>query len=208
MSECLGVDQLNWERCVGRDRKFLLEDSIGSIACSTCVSSEISHLRQEAKRLEQLSHEDDLTGLPNRRYLQQRFSELAQEDDTFGLLYVDIINFGLVNSKNGHDSGDRMLINVAEFLSFDTKKMDGHAARLGGDEFGLLVRVGDKTLLDTVASRLRTEFLEQEFTIAYNSRAKEDEQLGLNIGTAMHSKNMTYAELQVCADPKGRGLKS
>lgn len=99
--------------------------------------------RTEAKLLEQISTCDSLTGLMNRRAIEERFSDLlAQGFDTFAL--VDLDRFKAVNDLHGHQVGDAALVACAQALRGGSDR-DTIAVRLGGEEFVVLLR-GPRTL--------------------------------------------------------------
>lgn len=81
---------------------------------------------------------DALTDLPNRRRLNERAAELLDDPDraTVALMLLDLDFFKEVNDTLGHDSGDRLLVEVAERLR--TAAGDALVTRLGGDEFAVL----------------------------------------------------------------------
>jgi diguanylate cyclase (GGDEF)-like protein len=82
---------------------------------------------------------DELTGLPNRRSLDQALrAALSSGDSPVGLLMLDLDRFKDVNDALGHPSGDTLLIEVAARLR-DHVGDDGLVARLGGDEFAVLL---------------------------------------------------------------------
>lgn len=86
---------------------------------------------------------DPLTGLSNRRALDDVLERLAHEDpDTRGratLLHIDLDRFKQINDTLGHAAGDAMLMHAAEVLRQNTRKVD-LVARIGGDEFVVLIR--------------------------------------------------------------------
>ena len=91
----------------------------------------------EAK-IRELADFDVLTGLPNRRLLNDRISQLlaaAERDETpFALLFLDLDHFKRINDSLGHSVGDELLCAVANRLAGAVRKVDT-LARLGGDEF-------------------------------------------------------------------------
>ncbi|MFD9698655.1 putative bifunctional diguanylate cyclase/phosphodiesterase [Lentzea sp. NPDC059081] len=98
-------------------------------------------LRQAAKN-EHEAHHDALTGLANRTLLARRM-ELAVEkarkkDEPLALLIVDLDRFKEVNDSLGHHTGDLLLRQVANRLSWAVRDTD-LVARLGGDEFAVLL---------------------------------------------------------------------
>jgi diguanylate cyclase (GGDEF)-like protein len=93
-------------------------------------------LRQREAHFRQLAHTDPLTGLENRRGLQQALLQSGQENAV--LIGIDLDGFKIVNDMRGHDVGDSVLTEVAARLRRNL--LDGDvAARLGGDEFAVLM---------------------------------------------------------------------
>jgi diguanylate cyclase (GGDEF)-like protein len=109
------------------------------------------------QRIEQLSHTDALTGLPNRRLLGDRVEfalSMAQRDGTsFALLFLDLDRFKHINDSLGHHFGDRVLIDVAERIKKCLRQVDT-VARLGGDEFVMLGHQADAAGAEATARRV------------------------------------------------------
>ncbi|WP_082496513.1 diguanylate cyclase [Aminobacter sp. DSM 101952] len=95
--------------------------------------------RFEADMLERLSERDALTGLLNRRAIEQNFERFRSEGYRT-LAVLDLDHFKAINDVHGHVVGDAVLKAVAEALQADPQV---HAFRLGGEEFVLLVRGED-----------------------------------------------------------------
>ena len=95
-------------------------------------------LQQARTANRELSFYDPLTHLPNRRLMLDRLEQAqvsSSRNQHFGaLLILDLDNFKTLNDTQGHDTGDRLLIQVAQRL-VSTIRQDDTAARLGGDEF-------------------------------------------------------------------------
>ena len=102
------------------------------------VKARTQELERANKRLRNLSFRDELTGLPNRRFVIEEIEKLIHDRDRYGtnfsVLFVDLDKFKVVNDNHGHDCGDEVLKWVAEFLSTHTRKNDV-VCRLAGDEF-------------------------------------------------------------------------
>jgi diguanylate cyclase (GGDEF)-like protein len=98
----------------------------------------IQDLLKRIKRLKQLSLCDELTGLFNRRKLEedlQRYIELHKRHNIlFSIIMIDIDNFKNINDTRGHIIGDRVLKQVADILKNNIRKSD-RAYRYAGDEF-------------------------------------------------------------------------
>jgi diguanylate cyclase (GGDEF)-like protein len=93
-----------------------------------------------AKTLKQLSERDSLTGLLNRRVIEDRFTMLRQEGFT-ALAVIDLDHFKRINDTFGHAQGDLVLKAVGKALQGDDA--DAMAFRMGGEEFLLLLRGSD-----------------------------------------------------------------
>lgn len=104
-----------------------------------------AELLEAKSRLEVSALHDWLTGLPNRRYLDdilaQHCSHLGQSGGSIAVLHIDLDLFKQINDSMGHVAGDTMLIHVARLLS-QRVDADDFVARVGGDEF-IIVRCVD-----------------------------------------------------------------
>ena len=99
-------------------------------------------LRRQAAETARLALLDPLTGLPNRRLLNERLERAAaasaRTGDSVGLILLDIDRFKEVNDTLGHPRGDALLVEVARRLKEVVRDTDT-VARLGGDEFAVLL---------------------------------------------------------------------
>ena len=107
----------------------------------------------------QLAIEDVLTGLPNRRYidetLRRTLRRAKRHAEHFAVLLVDLNDFKQVNDRFGHQAGDALLVEVARRLRGFLREAD-FAGRLGGDEFLVIVHgVGDGVSARSARERLR-----------------------------------------------------
>lgn len=114
----------------------------------------------EAQLQHQVMH-DSLTGLPNRAYLRDRLERAIarlQRDGSqrFGLLYVDIDRFKLINDSLGHIVGDAVLKETSERLATCVRAPDV-VARLAGDEFAVLL---EQVQLPETASKIARRILQ------------------------------------------------
>lgn len=106
---------------------------------------------------------DELTGLPNRRLIEQSVKALIEADTApFALAFIDVDGFKHVNDFYGHNIGDALLVQIAERVGMALRPSD-MLARLSGDEFLLLISpASDADQLrhdvDAVAERLRQPF--------------------------------------------------
>jgi diguanylate cyclase (GGDEF)-like protein len=105
--------------------------------------SDISLLKQREQQLEQITHYDPLTGLPNRILLVDRMNlALAQSKRNNCLMavcYLDVDNFQSVNDQLGHEASDQLLIETTQRIK-NTLREEDTLARTGGDEFVFLLQ--------------------------------------------------------------------
>lgn len=118
---------------------------------------DITESKLANERIERLAHFDQLTGLPNRTLLKDRFTNalsLAQRSgETLAVMFLDIDNFKDINDTLGHDIGDQVLMEVARRLKASLRGEDT-LARQGGDEFILILPGSDANGAARVASKL------------------------------------------------------
>jgi diguanylate cyclase (GGDEF)-like protein len=144
---------------------------------------------------------DMITGLPNRRYmmnyLESITTQLIKTEAPFALMFMDIDNFKTVNDNAGHDAGDDVLRQIAEYLSdvYTNAKLFrpsagtlNISARIGGDEFIKIVpNVSTESEAEEIAKKILNDFhpkVPNQFIEKY--------ELGISIGVALypqHSSN-------------------
>ena len=116
--------------------------------------------RTETQRLqlEALATHDPLTGLHNRRAMEQELQiaiEVHKRNHvSFGLVMLDLDHFKRVNDQYGHDAGDRVLVAFADLIRKFTRKVD-RVFRFGGEEFILLLPSVEILGLQTATANLR-----------------------------------------------------
>jgi diguanylate cyclase (GGDEF)-like protein len=122
--------------------------------------SEARYAELEAAKaaIEHNALHDSLTGLPNRRYLDDvlkaRAGHAGRNGGTLALLHIDLDRFKQINDTLGHAAGDAMLVHAAETLSANAGPHD-FVARIGGDEFVVVAMVnGGEGPLAALAERI------------------------------------------------------
>ncbi|SFM48818.1 sensor domain-containing diguanylate cyclase [Marinobacter pelagius] len=119
---------------------------------------------QRTEELQRLARIDALTGLKNRRGLDELLeaeierSDRSQQD--FGLIWLDIDHFKAINDRHGHQAGDEILCRVALWLRANVRPYD-QPGRWGGDEFVVLLSPCDAPTLERIARRI-CEGVEEE----------------------------------------------
>jgi two-component system chemotaxis response regulator CheY len=121
------------------------------------------HREIEAKNklLDEMAHTDPLTGLPNRRAIEdwaaRQLRGAARHGYAIWVANADLDNFKSINDSYGHDAGDQVLQKFGEVLRESTRASD-ISGRMGGDEFLLVM-----THLDEKSARLTVERLRKQF---------------------------------------------
>lgn len=99
---------------------------------------DITARKKDEQRIRELADFDTLTGLPNRRLLRDRFSQMLavaeREEGEIAIIFLDLDHFKRINDSLGHSVGDELLCQVAHRLETVIRRGDT-LARLGGDEF-------------------------------------------------------------------------
>ncbi|MFG1491021.1 diguanylate cyclase, partial [Oceanospirillum sp. HFRX-1_2] len=129
-------------------RAIVVKDEDGHVARLVGTHMDLTEIRAVQKQLEEsrqqlkkMAFYDALTGLPNRRLLEDRMTELLGQSQKMGnvlaVAMMDLDGFKQVNDTLGHDVGDELLKAVSGRLTLCMRDSD-MIARLGGDEFVLL----------------------------------------------------------------------
>jgi diguanylate cyclase (GGDEF)-like protein/PAS domain S-box-containing protein len=157
----------NEYRVIGRDgqshwissRGKTLRDAAGRATRMIGVSQDITERKRQEEEARFLAHHDTLTGLPNRRLLEDRLRQALfgaqRRGEKVAVMMIDLDRFKQVNDALGHRAGDRVLAEAARRVAGCVRRADT-LARHGGDEFVVVVTgvraaedcrtVGDKVL--------------------------------------------------------------
>lgn len=140
------------------------------LAEGVAISAAFYHLHRQNQQLlhthqqlEQVAITDALTSLRNRRAFEEDLATELQIARRLGqplsLVILDVDGLKMVNDRQGHSQGDRLLCEVAAIL-LDNLRLSDRAYRLGGDEFAVILAGSTHTNLQTPLERLRQAFLE------------------------------------------------
>src|SRR5262245_50477286 len=170
-------------------------DEVGALAAACNglldrISEREATLRRELaerthaqRRLEELTHYDPVTKLPDRQYFSRQIErvllESAEKGSAGALMLIDVSNFKLVNDTLGHDAGDSLLLLLATRLTASLRKSDT-LCRLRGDEFALILEeTSGEGQISAVAEKILSQ-VRQPFPLA-----EREVRVGVSIGIAV-----------------------
>jgi diguanylate cyclase len=120
---------------------------VSEIETSKDKSEEYAHsleikVQERTKQLEEMTRIDPLTGLWNKRYLDETITRVLRaaerRSEPVTLVYIDVDDFKIINDTQGHQKGDEVLRSIATLIKQISRKEDS-CFRFGGDEFCLIL---------------------------------------------------------------------
>ncbi|WP_187394911.1 GGDEF domain-containing protein [Pigmentiphaga aceris] len=160
----------------------------------------VQHVRtqmQTTRHLQTLAHTDGLTGLHNRRYLDDELEKACQRARRTGtslsVLMADIDHFKLFNDTYGHLRGDDCLRQVAVVFLRRQQRCDDVACRYGGEEFAMILPACDLDATRMLATQLCNEVR----ALGIDHERSKQGRVTLSIG---------IATMQGASDPRGKDL--
>jgi diguanylate cyclase (GGDEF)-like protein len=171
-----------WDSVLKYDRP----DEIGELTKG--INSLLLVLHEQVRKLESMSRTDSLTGIANRRKLDERLplemSRLARHADPLSLLLIDVDHFKKYNDLYGHPEGDVALKKVASVLAACSRQQD-LAARFGGEEFAILLPNTDEAGALAVAEKIMLEMSKLEIP---HAQSPTSPRLSVSVGGTTWSK--------------------
>lgn len=173
------------------------------------VARRTEELSQANERLERLALTDPLTGLFNRRYLEQaldlEITRQRRQKRPFSLLMIDVDHFKQYNDAHGHPRGDEVLRRLAKIFHASLRASD-IIARIGGEEFVVLLLDVELPTARAAAEKVREAVAEHAFPFG------EQQPLGrvtVSVGVASWPKHgETAEEVLAAADRALYGSKA
>ncbi|MFY0641974.1 MAG: sensor domain-containing diguanylate cyclase [Bermanella sp.] len=153
------------------------------------------------RQLYQRANYDQLTGLANRHYFEDYFircvAACQRRSDKFGILYVDLNDFKIINDTCGHATGDSVLT-ISSAILLDCVRADDVVCRFGGDEFVVLLsRVDSPDDVQKVIFRINEEMAKVQFVEQHAVK------ISASIGFSIYPKDgNTLEKLLHAADHK------
>jgi diguanylate cyclase (GGDEF)-like protein len=139
---------------VGRDNDPPDRAAIQYLEITSRRASERIAMLRAFEQSQTQASSDPLTGLANRRSLENRVHDLQRERVPFGVAYGDLDHFKLLNDTHGHEAGDQALRLFSRVLRDSIRPTD-IASRYGGEEFVLVLPGADTDAASRVLERIR-----------------------------------------------------
>ncbi|HET6420752.1 MAG TPA: diguanylate cyclase [Geobacteraceae bacterium] len=144
----------------------------GELVARVKVHLKIKTLQDQLKQANELllaiSHTDHLTGLYNRRYLEEtlerEFRRTQRKGNNLAVMILDIDHFKMVNDTYGHQQGDYVLCKIAALFQRVLREYDT-AARFGGEEFIAVIPETSLSEARNIAERIRASIEETLFSV-------------------------------------------
>jgi diguanylate cyclase (GGDEF)-like protein len=123
-------------------------------------------LKENEIKIRELMLTDPLTGVANRRYLdqclEQELQRIQRYGDKFSVIMTDLDFFKRINDKYGHNTGDTVLVKFTKVLNDNVRASD-FVARYGGEEFVILLPDTDQEGATELAERIRLDVVQHRF---------------------------------------------
>ncbi|HEY8910184.1 MAG TPA: diguanylate cyclase [Desulfosporosinus sp.] len=162
-------------------------------------------LEKANQRLKIMSNMDVVTGIPNRRSLddtlKREWSRCLRDGKSLSLILVDIDNFKRYNDNYGHLQGDKCLRKVAKALVSVVKRSSDFVGRFGGEEFAAILANTDYDNTEKVAEQMRKR-IEELKIIHEKSSTVPYITISLGAATITPTFNTSFLELLSAADQK------
>lgn len=163
------------------------------------VALERADWQERATQFQLMSITDPLTGLLNRRYLEERLTEELNRSSRYNYpmscLMIDIDDFKKYNDLNGHQAGDVALKITAHSLKAALRSADV-ACRYGGEEFCVLLPQTSVSEAGVIAERMRQRVAETDYPFG---KSQPMGTVSISIGISTLAKNIDTAEKVIAA---------
>jgi diguanylate cyclase (GGDEF)-like protein/PAS domain S-box-containing protein len=144
---------VRWLRSTG----YPVRAKDGTVVRIIGTTEDITAEHERVETLDKLAFTDSLTGLANRAALFREIESRCTAGTEFGLMFVDLDRFKVLNDTLGHVAADRLLKGIGDVIK-GTLPPDAYVARLGGDEFAVLIgSIAEKQGLEALAHALLDE---------------------------------------------------
>ncbi len=136
------------------------------------------------EKLRDTSLRDAMTGLYNRRFLEefidQVMSQVQREGETYSVMMLDVDFFKMVNDTYGHDVGDKVIAEIGVVLKENIREAD-LAIRYGGEEFIVMLHNADEPGTQAVAKKIHSAFGNLIFDVGVGETMQKTMSIGISM---------------------------
>ena len=192
LDKCIGGEVVNyqdWFDMPALGKRFMdvtyypVSGSEGDVVGVVVNSHDITEWKRTEDKLKHLATHDSLTGMYNRKVLEQRLrNELlraARYNHDVSVFMIDLDHFKPINDTYGHQVGDDVLIAIAKVLEGSIRKTDS-AARYGGEEFIIILPETPLSEAEELAERLRSHIADHVIPIDDGREIKITASIGVS----------------------------
>lgn len=172
---------------------FIGDDEMEVERIKSCVNS-IKHYFEAAKpviesqilmeKLKDTSLRDAMTGLYNRRFLEEFIDKIVHQanrsKDTYSIMMLDVDFFKKVNDTYGHDVGDRVIVAIGQLLQENIRESD-LAIRYGGEEFVVMLHNATDEGTQEIANKIHSKFAELKFDVGVGESIQKTMSIGISM---------------------------
>lgn len=181
----------NGDRIPIEDSAAPIKNAQGNIMGVVIVFRDYSEKRLRLQEIEYLSFHDHLTGLYNRRYMDDAIARLdTARNLPLTIMVIDVNGLKLTNDAFGHEAGDSLLEALGKILKSECRS-DDIIARMGGDEFHILLPRTDaaeagriKDRINKAAAEVRLKSVILSLAIGYDTKTKPEQDIDSIITSA------------------------
>lgn len=173
---------------------------IGILWLTLLLGRELTRRHSAERNLEELAATDSLTGLPNRRQLDQvlrrEWARAQRTQRPIAVLMIDVDHFRSFNERHGHAGGDEALRRVADAIGCSLLRPTDLAARYGGEEFVAILPDTDLAGARTLAERIRVSVQ------ALPPYGEDEKPVSISIGVGVYAPGtaLSLGDLMASAD--------
>ncbi len=188
-------DGLTINAILEKSKEILLMRNLQAVRQTERLQRTAATLETRTRELEENSRRDGLTGIFNRRYLDEYLEKEFEQAKAHGwplsIAFVDLDHFKQVNDTYGHQAGDLVLQGAADVLQ-DSVRPSDVVARYGGEEFVVLLCGTDRDGANEVARRLVETFRAKSHDVGNERKLT----VTASIGVATFDSRTTYPSIE------------
>lgn len=165
-----------------KDEVEFMKKNISSIKHYLEAAKPVIESQILMEKLRDTSLRDGMTGLYNRRFLEEVIdkimSQAARNKDTYSVLMLDVDFFKMVNDTYGHDIGDKVIVALSKVLKSSIRESD-LAIRYGGEEFVVMLHNANEEGTISIATKIHSEFAKLAFEVGNGEPLRKTISIGI-----------------------------